>query len=60
MKNVVLLLAVCALGFAIVGCGNDTPPPNAAGTEANTKKEYTKEDAMAAQPKRGKSSEGGE
>lgn len=49
-----LLVALAA------GCGAPSYEKNAAGAESNSNKEYTKDDATAAVPKRGGSEKGDE
>ncbi len=52
MKRWTALALLLALGTILVGCA-DSYGGSPAGAEAGEKKEYTKEDAEAAVPKRG-------
>jgi len=52
MKRWTVGALLLALGIILAGCA-DSYGGNAAGAEAGEKKEYTKEDAEAAVPKRG-------
>jgi hypothetical protein len=51
-RTLFALLAAACLGAALAGCA-DSYGGSPAGAEAGTNKEYTKEDAAAAVPKRG-------